>query len=146
LTLLDLFKWAFSRKRKWLEPNKIVSRYRFRGKWSFSFLLLGNLVKRLVDFTVKLNFPIFFAKLRIWFNSLSLFLRLSIFSVGKKCITFPGKVVLRSWYERNKHIFPASRWEPYDPTKIYDKYTYHDRKTKNWKSFQVSSFTIIHLF
>ena len=39
-----------------------------------------------------------------------------------------GKVVLRSWYERNKHIFPASRWEPYDPTKSYEKYTYHDRK------------------
>jgi len=30
-----------------------------------------------------------------------------------------GKVVLRGWYERNKHIFPASRWEPYDPTKVY---------------------------
>ncbi len=39
-----------------------------------------------------------------------------------------GKVVLRSWYERNKHIFPASRWEPYDPTKSYDKYTVHDKK------------------
>ena len=39
-----------------------------------------------------------------------------------------GKVVLRSWYERNKHIFPASRWEPYDPTKSYEKYTYHDKK------------------
>ncbi|CAH3153659.1 unnamed protein product, partial [Pocillopora meandrina] len=34
-----------------------------------------------------------------------------------------GKVVLRSWYERNKHIFPASRWEPYDPEKKWDKYT-----------------------
>ena len=22
-----------------------------------------------------------------------------------------GKVVERSWYQRNKHIFPASRWE-----------------------------------
>eukprot|EP00095_Tigriopus_kingsejongensis_P007249 maker-scaffold286_size222086-snap-gene-0.15 protein:Tk07249 transcript:maker-scaffold286_size222086-snap-gene-0.15-mRNA-1 annotation:"GM16314" len=39
-----------------------------------------------------------------------------------------GKVVLRSWYERNKHIFPASRWEPYDPTKTYDKYTVTDKK------------------
>ena len=28
------------------------------------------------------------------------------------------KVILRAWYERNKHIFPASRWEPYDPTKV----------------------------
>lgn len=41
-----------------------------------------------------------------------------------------GKVLLRSWYERNKHIFPASRWEPYDPTKTYDKYTVSD-KIKN---------------
>ena len=32
-----------------------------------------------------------------------------------------GKVVLRSWYDRNKHIFPASRWEPFDPTKDYGK-------------------------
>ncbi|GFS47681.1 protein FAM50 homolog [Trichonephila clavipes] len=39
-----------------------------------------------------------------------------------------GKVLLRSWYERNKHIFPASRWEPYDPTKNYEKYTISDRK------------------
>ncbi|KAK7802186.1 hypothetical protein U0070_008726 [Myodes glareolus] len=34
-----------------------------------------------------------------------------------------GKVVLRSCYGRNKHIFPASRWEPYDPEKKWDKYT-----------------------
>jgi len=38
-----------------------------------------------------------------------------------------GKIVLRSWYERNKHIFPASRWEPYDPLRKYDNYTTHDR-------------------
>jgi protein FAM50 len=25
-----------------------------------------------------------------------------------------GKVVDRRWYERNKHLFPASRWEPFD--------------------------------
>lgn len=31
-----------------------------------------------------------------------------------------GKVVLRSWFERNKHIFPASRWEPYDAGKRYE--------------------------
>ena len=41
-----------------------------------------------------------------------------------------GKVVLRNWYERNKHIFPASRWEPFDPTKTYEKYTYSDRTSK----------------
>ena len=31
------------------------------------------------------------------------------------------KVVDRRWYERNKHIFPASAWEEYDPTKDYAK-------------------------
>nr|XP_027194664.1 protein FAM50 homolog [Dermatophagoides pteronyssinus] len=41
-----------------------------------------------------------------------------------------GKVLLRSWYERNKHIFPASRWEPYDPQKNYEKYTIGDRVKK----------------
>lgn len=41
-----------------------------------------------------------------------------------------GKVLLRSWYERNKHIFPASRWEPYDPTKTYEKYTIKDKTSK----------------
>lgn len=44
--------------------------------------------------------------------------------------THAGKVLLRSWYERNKHIFPASRWEPYDPTKVYDKYTIKDKCKK----------------
>jgi len=29
----------------------------------------------------------------------------------------PGKVVARKWYDRNKHIFPASRWEVYDPSR-----------------------------
>ncbi|KAI4165554.1 MAG: hypothetical protein LQ342_000967 [Letrouitia transgressa] len=31
------------------------------------------------------------------------------------------KVVDRRWYERNKHIFPASVWEEYDPGKDYSK-------------------------
>lgn len=35
----------------------------------------------------------------------------------------PGKVVERRWFERNKHIFPASRWEIYDPVKEYGTYT-----------------------
>ncbi|KAK7020440.1 FAM50 like protein [Favolaschia claudopus] len=34
-----------------------------------------------------------------------------------------GKVVERSYYSRNKHIFPASRWEVFDPQKSYGKYT-----------------------
>ncbi|KXS11489.1 XAP5-domain-containing protein [Gonapodya prolifera JEL478] len=37
-----------------------------------------------------------------------------------------GKVVERVWYERNKHIFPASRWEVFDPEKDYGKYTIKD--------------------
>ena len=37
----------------------------------------------------------------------------------------PGKVVERRWYERNKHIFPASRWEIFDPAKDYGRYTIH---------------------
>jgi len=31
------------------------------------------------------------------------------------------KVVDRRWYERNKHIFPASVWEEFDATKNYTK-------------------------
>jgi len=42
-----------------------------------------------------------------------------------------GKVVERRWYERNKHIFPASRWEIYDPQIQREKYTIHDRLAKN---------------
>lgn len=29
------------------------------------------------------------------------------------------KVVDRRWYEKNKHIYPASTWEEFDPTKDY---------------------------
>lgn len=31
------------------------------------------------------------------------------------------KVVDRRWYERNKHIFPASVWEEYKPEKDFSK-------------------------
>jgi len=31
------------------------------------------------------------------------------------------RVVDRRWYERNKHIYPASTWEDFDPTKDYTK-------------------------
>jgi len=34
-----------------------------------------------------------------------------------------GKIVDRKWYERNKHVFPASRWEMYTKDKTFDKYT-----------------------
>merc|ERR1712032_1464479 len=36
-----------------------------------------------------------------------------------------GKIVDRKWYERNKHIFPACRWEEYSKDKTYDTYTIH---------------------
>ena len=36
-----------------------------------------------------------------------------------------GKVVERHWYDKNKHIVPASRWEIYDPTKKWERYTIH---------------------
>lgn len=42
------------------------------------------------------------------------------------CLVIIGKVVERRWYERNKHIFPASRWELYDPAVARDAtYTIH---------------------
>tara|TARA_B100000003_G_scaffold202785_1_gene212472 strand:- start:2346 stop:2990 length:645 start_codon:yes stop_codon:yes gene_type:complete len=31
----------------------------------------------------------------------------------------PGKVILRSWYDKNKSMFPANRWEVYDRGKTY---------------------------
>ncbi|CAI2354243.1 unnamed protein product [Caenorhabditis sp. 36 PRJEB53466] len=33
----------------------------------------------------------------------------------------PAKIVLRTWYEKNKHIYPASRWEPFVPSKKYGR-------------------------
>mmetsp|Transcript_27537 Transcript_27537/g.60236 ORF Transcript_27537/g.60236 Transcript_27537/m.60236 type:complete len:251 (-) Transcript_27537:732-1484(-) len=49
----------------------------------------------------------------------------------EKTDSHAGKVVERHWYDRNKHIFPASRWEMYDPEKSYDTYTTHDRLAKH---------------
>ncbi|KAI8924896.1 XAP5, circadian clock regulator-domain-containing protein [Entophlyctis helioformis] len=37
-----------------------------------------------------------------------------------------GKVMERVWYENNKHIFPANRWEVFDPEKDYGKYSIKD--------------------
>ncbi|KAJ1731422.1 hypothetical protein H4S06_005351 [Coemansia sp. BCRC 34490] len=41
-----------------------------------------------------------------------------------------GKVCERAWYERNKHIFPANRWEVFDPEKNYGSYTIKDSRKK----------------
>jgi protein FAM50 len=30
---------------------------------------------------------------------------------------YVAKILERRWYEKNKHIFPASKWELYDPLK-----------------------------
>ena len=30
-----------------------------------------------------------------------------------------GKVVDRHWYSKNKHIYPASRWAPFDAEKNF---------------------------
>lgn len=38
----------------------------------------------------------------------------------------PGKIFHRSWYDKNKHIFPASRWEVFDFSKDFsNSYTIH---------------------
>ena len=44
----------------------------------------------------------------------------------------PGKVVERRWFELNKHIFPASRWEVYDPALNREGigYTVHGREVR----------------
>eukprot|EP00808_Paulinella_micropora_P029849 g16706.t1 len=49
--------------------------------------------------------------------------RMAMDSRVEKDESHAGKIVTRAWYERNQHIFPASRWEVYDPSKKYDKYT-----------------------
>ncbi|CAM9692735.1 unnamed protein product, partial [Phaeothamnion confervicola] len=51
--------------------------------------------------------------------------RLRTDATVEKDESHPGKVVERRWYERYKHIFPASRWEVYDANKDYGTYTIH---------------------
>uniref|UniRef100_A0A1I8IDC3 3'-5' exonuclease domain-containing protein n=2 Tax=Macrostomum lignano TaxID=282301 RepID=A0A1I8IDC3_9PLAT len=46
--------------------------------------------------------------------------RLTVDTAKPSQETHAGKVCMRSWYDRNKHIFPACRWEPFDPTKNWD--------------------------
>lgn len=42
------------------------------------------------------------------------------------------KVVDRRWYERNKHIFPASMWEEFDPGKAYKGRVRKDRQGNSY--------------
>ncbi len=60
----------------------------------------------------------------MWLDCPALWL-LSVLS-GKSCTSSAvstGKVCARHWYDKSKHIFPASRWEVYDPEKDYSNYT-----------------------
>lgn len=50
-------------------------------------------------------------------------IRMSNDSRVEKDESHAGKIVDRKWYERNKHIFPACRWEMYSKDKTYDEYT-----------------------
>ena len=36
----------------------------------------------------------------------------------------------RHWYNRNKHIFPASRWEVFDFETNYETYTVHGHEVR----------------
>ena len=46
----------------------------------------------------------------------------------------PGKIFHRSWYDKNKHIFPASRWEVFDFSKDFSTYTIHGMgEKKAWE-------------
>ena len=42
----------------------------------------------------------------------------------------PGKICERHWFERNKHIFPASRWEIYDPNVDLGDYSLHGSEVR----------------
>lgn len=42
-------------------------------------------------------------------------------------VSAAGKVVDRHWYNKNKHIYPASRWAPFDEAKQYDGKEQSDR-------------------
>lgn len=42
------------------------------------------------------------------------------------------KVVDRRWYERNKHIFPASVWSNYDPNVNYKGMIRRDREQNSY--------------
>merc|ERR1712129_206028 len=50
----------------------------------------------------------------------------------------PGKVITRSWYEKNKHTFPASRFEIYDPSVEAAK-NKKKLKSKGNKNYKIAS-------
>ena len=54
-------------------------------------------------------------------NTLSL--RISVSGCVSNSSLRAGKVCARHWYDKSKHIFPASRWEVYDADKDHNSYT-----------------------
>ena len=51
---------------------------------------------------------------------------------------------VRSWFERNKHIFPASRWETYDPAVQRDRYTVHGGEVRGDKAEDTEEGSEVH--
>ncbi len=49
--------------------------------------------------------------------------RLKVNAKIEKDESHAGKIVTRAYYERNQHIFPCNRWEVYDPSVKWEKYT-----------------------
>lgn len=45
------------------------------------------------------------------------------------------KVVDRRWYERNKHIFPASLWHEYEPGEEFEKKMTSGRRDAEGNTF-----------
>lgn len=72
-------------------------------------------------------------KVLLRYLSLKKYSDCTVFSCSFLMFYYDLFICFRSWYERNKHIFPASRWEPFDPTKSYDKYTVSDKNRKKDK-------------
>uniref|UniRef100_A0A673YVZ1 Family with sequence similarity 50 member A n=1 Tax=Salmo trutta TaxID=8032 RepID=A0A673YVZ1_SALTR len=116
--------WDGSGHRKTVKMKKGNTMQQFLQK------ALEVLRKDFMLLYINLNYYTFTSLLHIKLNNYLLFLfdvhddiRLVNDATVEKDESHAGKVVLRCWYEKNKHIFPASRWEPYDPEKKWDKYT-----------------------
>lgn len=45
-------------------------------------------------------------------------LNLCYWCAMSSCCPLAVQVVEKHWFERNRHIFPASRWEVFDPEKV----------------------------
>lgn len=54
---------------------------------------------------------------------------------GKDADPTLTKVVDRRWYERNKHIFPASLWKEYEPGKEFEEKLGQSRRDAEGNAF-----------